>query len=68
MSKLDDLLVKFTADLEKIGDKVDAKLLRAAAKACGPSLYRKDASLVAVSDPKEVARVKKEFPHRQAWS
>ncbi|MFK7851810.1 MAG: DUF2853 family protein [Akkermansiaceae bacterium] len=61
MSKLDELLVKFTADLEKIGDKVDANLLRAAAKSCGPGLYRKDASLVATSDPKELERIKKSF-------
>lgn len=61
MSKLDELLAKYKADLEKIGDKVDDKLLTATAKACGPSIYRKDASLVAVSDPKEVDRVKKNF-------
>jgi hypothetical protein len=61
MSKLDELLVKYTADLEAIGDKVDAKLLRAVAKACGPSIYRKDASLVAVSDKKELGRVRKSF-------
>lgn len=61
MSKLDDLLVKYTADLEATGEKVDAKFLRAVAKACGPSIYRKDASLVAVSDKKEVARVRTSF-------
>ncbi|MEO0415186.1 MAG: DUF2853 family protein [Verrucomicrobiota bacterium] len=61
MSKLDDLLVKFTEDLEGIGEKVDAKLLHAVAKACGPSIYRADAKLVAASDPKEVDRVKKNF-------
>lgn len=61
MSKLDDLLVKYTADLEGLGEKVDAKFLRGIAKACGPSIYRKDAALVAMSDPKEVERVKKSF-------
>ena len=61
MSKLDDLLVKYTADLEAIGEKVDAKFLRAVAKACGPAIYRKDASLVAVSDKKEVERVRSNF-------
>ena len=45
MSKLDKLLEKYTADLEAIGDKVDAKLLRAVAKGCGPAIYRRDASL-----------------------
>ena len=61
MSKLDDLLVKYTADLEKIGEKVDAKVLRGVAKACGPSIYKADASLVAASDKEELARVKKGF-------
>lgn len=61
MSKLDELLVKYTADLEAIGDKIDAKLLQAVAKACGPAIYRKDASLVAVSDKKEVERVRKNY-------
>ena len=61
MSKLDELLEKYTADLEAVGDKVDAKLLRAVAKGCGPAIYRKDASLVAASDKKELDRVKKEW-------
>ena len=61
MSKLDDLLVKYTADLEAIGEKVDAKFLHATAKACGPAIYRKDAALVAVSDKKEVERVRTNF-------
>ena len=61
MSKIDDLCVKYAKEIEGLGEKVDAKLLRAVAKGCGPSIYRADASLVAVSDPKEVARVKKNF-------
>tara|TARA_R110002096_G_scaffold251273_1_gene444007 strand:+ start:2273 stop:2608 length:336 start_codon:yes stop_codon:yes gene_type:complete len=61
MSKLDDLVVKYTADLEGVGEKVDAKFLRAVAKACGPSIYKKDASLVAASDKDELARVRKSF-------
>lgn len=61
MSKLDALLEKYTADLEGVGDKVDAALLRAVAKACGPAIYRKDASLVAASDKKELERVRKNF-------
>jgi len=61
MSKLDDLLEKYTADLEGAGEKVDAAFLRAVAKACGPAIYRKDASLVALSDKKEVERVKNSF-------
>lgn len=61
MSKLDELLEKYKSDLEAVGDKVDDKLLRATAKACGPAIYRRDASLVALSDNAEVERVKKNF-------
>ena len=61
MSKLDELVVKYTADLEEIGEKVDSKLLLAVTKGCGPSIYRKDAALVASSDAKEVERMKKNF-------
>jgi len=61
MSKLDDLLEKFTADLEGVGEKVDPKFLRAIAMACGPAIYRKDASLVAFSDKEELARIRKNF-------
>ncbi|MCH1408711.1 MAG: DUF2853 family protein [Verrucomicrobiales bacterium] len=61
MSKIDKLLEKYTADLKAVGDKVDAKLLRAVAKGCGPAIYRRDASLVAASDKKELDRVKKNF-------
>ena len=61
MSKLDDLLVKYTADLEGLGEKVDKKFLRAVAKSCGPVIYKADATLVAMSDPKEVERVRKNF-------
>lgn len=61
MSKLDELLEKYTADLKAAGEKVDAAFLKAVAKSCGPAIYRKDASLVALSDKKEVERVKKSF-------
>lgn len=52
---------KYTADLEKIGTKVDAKCLRGVAKSCGPSIYKKDSSLVAASDKKELETVRKNF-------
>ncbi len=61
MSKLDDLLVKYKADLEGVGEKVDDDFLRVVAKACGPSIYRTDSALVAMSDKKEVETVKKNF-------
>lgn len=61
MSKLNELVEKYAADLEEIGEKVDKDLLLKVTKGCGPSIYRKDAALVAASDPKEVERMKTNF-------
>lgn len=61
MSKIDELCEKFAKDIEDLGMKVDKTLLRAVAKGCGPALYKKDTSLVAASDKKEVERVKQNF-------
>lgn len=63
MGKLDDLLVKYEENMtDKLGiKKVDKDLLRAAAKACGPALYRKDASTVSSGDAAELNRVKTNF-------
>jgi len=62
MSKLDDALAKYNKEFEKLGvGKVDQALLKAAAKACGPSLYSADASKVGTSDKKEVERIKAGF-------
>ena len=61
MSKFDEAVVKYTADLEAIGAKVDADLLHKVAKGLGPSIYNKDSQLVACSDKAELARVRKNF-------
>lgn len=63
MSKLDGLVEKYAKELEKkCGEKkVDMKLLRAVAKACGPSIYKPDAATVSTSDPKELRTVRKNF-------
>ncbi len=63
MGKLDDLLAKYKENMTgKLGiKKVDDDLLRAAAKACGPALYKADASTVSSGDPAELERVKKNF-------
>ncbi|MDF1812862.1 MAG: DUF2853 family protein [Verrucomicrobiales bacterium] len=61
MSKIDELVEKYAKDVEEVGEKLDKTLLRAVAKGCGPSLYKKDTSLVAASDKKEVERVKQNF-------
>jgi len=62
MSKRDDLIAKYAGDLEKkCGMKPDMKLLTAVTIGCGPSIYNADASTVSAGDPKELARVKKNF-------
>lgn len=63
MAKIDELIEGYLADMKKkkIGGKVDATLLRAVAKSCGPSLYKSDAAKVACSDKDEMSRIKKNF-------
>lgn len=61
MSKFEEALDVYKAEFDKLGIAFDADLLRAATKACGPSIYLKDASKVSASDPEELARVKNNF-------
>jgi hypothetical protein len=61
MSKFQECLESFDKEFNKLGIKYDAKLLEKVAKGLGPSLYNKDASKVAASDPKELERIKKNF-------
>ena len=62
MSKRTELIEKYAAQIkDKLGQKPDMKLLEGVTKACGPSIYNRDASTVAFTDDKEVARVKKNF-------
>ena len=63
MGKLDDALELYTKEMtEKLGiKKVDANLLKAAAKACGPALYSNDSSKVACSNKSEMETIKKNF-------
>ena len=62
MSKFEEALTQYMGEFTKIGVKnVDADLLRAVTKACGPSIYKADASKVASSDPEELKRVKTNF-------
>jgi len=60
MSKFDEVVAKCAADLDKMGGH-DAALLTKVTKACGPSIYKADASTVAASDPEELQRVKTNF-------
>lgn len=61
MSKFEAAIDTYKAEFDKIGIKYDEDLLRKAAKACGPSIYLKDASKVSASDPAELARVRANF-------
>ncbi len=61
MSKRDDLIAKYAADLEKIGVTPDMDLLTKVTIGCGPSIYNQDSETVAASDDAELTRVKDNF-------
>lgn len=62
MSKLDELIAKYAADLtEKCGTSVDMDLLAKVTKGCGPAIYNSDASMVSASDKEEMERIKTNF-------
>ncbi len=62
MSKRDDLIVKYVADLkDKCSVTADMDLLTKVTIGCGPSIYNKDASTVSGTDEKELATVKNNF-------
>lgn len=62
MSKRDELIQKYAADLkEKCGVKADMDLLTKVTIGCGPSIYNADASTVASSDKAELETVKNNF-------
>lgn len=61
MSKFDDCIAKYEAEFKKLKVSYDPKILRNVAKACGPSIYKADASKVSSGDKKELERVKKNF-------
>ncbi|QPH52435.1 DUF2853 family protein [Pontivivens ytuae] len=62
MSKRDDLIEKYAADLkEKAGMTADMDLLKAVTIACGPSIYDADASTVSASSTGELETVQKNF-------
>lgn len=62
MSKRDDLIAKYAANLkDKCGIDADMDLLTKVTIGLGPSIYNADSSTVATSDPTEVARLRKNF-------
>ncbi|GAB1856844.1 DUF2853 family protein [Flavobacteriaceae bacterium MHTCC 0001] len=62
MSKRDELIAKYAADLkEKCGVDADMDLLTKVTIGCGPSIYNADASTVSGSDQSELDTVKNNF-------
>lgn len=62
MSKRDDLIAKYAADIrDKLGEEPDMDLLTRVTIGCGPSIYNDDAETVAASDPKELDRIRRNF-------
>lgn len=62
MSKRDELITKYAADLkDKCGVTPDMNLLTKVTIGCGPSIYNADSATIAGSDEKELATVKNNF-------
>ena len=62
MSKRDDLIAKYAADMkDKLGVSPDMDLLTNVVIGCGPSIYNADSETVSGSDKSEVDRVKTNF-------
>ncbi|MDT1063114.1 DUF2853 family protein [Paracoccus sp. CPCC 101403] len=62
MSKRDDLIAKYAADMkDKLGTAPDMDLLTKVVVGCGPSIYNSDAETVAASDPAELERIKQNY-------
>lgn len=62
MSKRDELITKYAADLkDKCGVTPDMDFLTKVTVGCGPSIYNADSSTVSGSDEKELATVKNNF-------
>lgn len=62
MSKRDELIVKYAADIkDKIGQTPDMDLLTKVTIGCGPSIYNSDSATVSGTDQKELDTVKKNF-------
>ncbi len=61
MSKRDDLIEKYAAQLKGVGVNVDHELLTKVTIGLGPSIYNADSSTVSGTDPKELETVKKNY-------
>jgi len=62
MSKRDDLIAKYAADMkEKMGVSADMDLLTKVTIGCGPAIYNADSSTVSGSDQSELDTVKNNY-------
>ena len=61
MSKFDEKVAGYKANMEKLGIKYDEDKLIACTKACGPSIYNKDGETVSGTDQTELDRVKNNY-------
>lgn len=65
MSKFDETIIECKAQMQAVNIDCDSKLLSSIAKGLGPSLYNRDANLVAASEKKELDNVKSRFISRK---
>jgi hypothetical protein len=61
-TKTEEKVEKYILDFkEKIGKDLDVELLRKVTKACGPSIFNRDAETISGSSASELETVKKNF-------
>ncbi|MDQ7086111.1 MAG: DUF2853 family protein [Sulfurovum sp.] len=61
LTKKEEKIILYTKDIQKHYGEVDKDLLAHIVKNLGPSIYRKNAELVACSEPKELDTVRRNF-------
>ncbi len=61
MSKFDEKMSLYTAEMKKLGISFDAGLFEKVTKGLGPSIYNKDAETVSCTQASELETVKKNF-------
>jgi len=61
MSKYEEMLVTFKEEMSNLGLSYHEETYHAIVEYLGPSIYDRDAALVACSDPKELAHIRKNF-------
>ncbi len=65
MGKIDDLIPKMLAEAKKVDKTITEDLITKVCKYLGASLFKRDASLVAYSDKKELEGIRKKFVQKK---